>query len=59
MIAGLYPVISTKQFSDVVGTVIVSAVIPTLVANKILLPDRMLETSFLVDRLPAVLKEKM
>ncbi|MBP7509060.1 MAG: cation:proton antiporter [Prolixibacteraceae bacterium] len=51
-------IISTEQYSIIVGVVIASAVIPTLIANKFFLPEHLLEEPVLDDQLPDILKEK-
>ena len=51
-------IINTEQYSIIVGVVIASAVIPTLIANKFFLPDHLLEKPVLDDQLPDILKEK-
>lgn len=58
-IVGLYPVSSTKQFSIIVGTIVVSEAVPTLFADKFLPPERLLVTPVPGNRLAVVLKEKM
>ena len=51
-------IIDTEQYSIIVGVVIASAVVPTLIANKFFLPDHLLEKPVLDDQLPDILKEK-
>ena len=51
-------IINTEQYSIIVGVVIASAVVPTLIANKFFLPDHLLEKPVLDDQLPDILKEK-
>jgi hypothetical protein len=50
-------IISTEQYSIIVGVVIASAVIPTLVANKFFLPDHLLEEPILDDQLTDTINE--
>lgn len=45
-------IISQAQYSYIVGTVIASAVIPTLIANKFFLPSHLLEQPVLDDQAP-------
>lgn len=45
-------IISQAQYSYIVGAVIASAVIPTLIANKFFLPDHLLEKPVLDDQAP-------
>lgn len=45
-------IISQEQYSLIVGAVIASAVIPTLIANKFFLPGHLLETPVLDDQAP-------
>ncbi len=45
-------IISQQQYSYIVGTVIASAVIPTLIANKFFLPSHLLEQPVLDDQAP-------
>jgi glutathione-regulated potassium-efflux system ancillary protein KefC len=45
-------IITQKQYSFIVGAVIASAVIPTLIANKFFLPGHLLETPVLDDQAP-------
>jgi Kef-type K+ transport system membrane component KefB len=45
-------IISQQQYSYIVGTVIASAVIPTLIANKFFLPEHLLEPPVLDDQAP-------
>jgi len=45
-------IISQAQYSLIVGAVIASAVIPTLIANKFFLPDHLLEAPVLDDQAP-------
>ncbi len=49
-------IISTEQYSIIVGAVIASAVIPTLIANKFFLPEHLLEKPVLDDQLPDIIK---
>lgn len=49
-------VIDIEQYSIIVGVVIASAVVPTLVANKFFLPDHLLEKPVLDDQLPDIIK---
>jgi hypothetical protein len=42
----------------IVGVVIASAIIPTLIANKFFLPDHLLEKPVLDDQLPDILNGK-
>jgi Kef-type K+ transport system membrane component KefB len=51
-------IITKEQYSIIVGVVIASAVIPTLIANKFFLPDHLLEEPVLDDQMPDILKEK-
>jgi len=51
-------IINTEQYSIIVGVVIASAVVPTLVANKFFLPDHLLEKPVLDDQLPDILNGK-
>jgi len=51
-------IISTEQYSIIVGVVITSAVIPTLIANKFFLPEHLLEKPVLDDQLPDIIKAK-
>lgn len=51
-------IISTEQYSIIVGVVIASAVIPTLIANKFFLPEHLLEKPVLDDQLPDIIKAK-
>lgn len=51
-------IINREQYSIIVGVVIASAVIPTLIANKFFLPAHLLEVPVLDDQLPDILKEK-
>ena len=51
-------IINREQYSIIVGVVIASAVIPTLIANKFFLPAHLLEKPVLDDQLPDILKEK-
>jgi len=45
-------IISQEQYSLIVGAVIASAVIPTLIANKFFLPSHLLEEPLLDDQIP-------
>jgi len=45
-------IISQAQYSFIVGAVIASAVIPTIIANKFFLPSHLLETPILDDQAP-------
>jgi glutathione-regulated potassium-efflux system ancillary protein KefC len=45
-------IISQAQYSYIVGVVIASAVIPTLIANKFFLPEHLLEKPILDDQVP-------
>jgi Kef-type K+ transport system membrane component KefB len=45
-------IVSQTQYSYIVGVVIASAVIPTLIANKFFLPSHLLETPVLDDQAP-------
>jgi Kef-type K+ transport system membrane component KefB len=45
-------IISQEQYSLIVGAVIASAVIPTLIANKFFLPKHLLEKPLLDDQVP-------
>lgn len=49
-------IISQEQYSYIVGTVIASAVIPTLIANKLFLPEHLLEQPILDDQAPDVVE---
>lgn len=51
-------IINTEQYSIIVGVVIASAIIPTLIANKFFLPDHLLEKPVLDDQLPDILNGK-
>lgn len=51
-------IINTEQYSIIVGVVIASAVIPTLIANKFFLPDHLLEEPVLDDQLSDIIKAK-
>jgi len=51
-------IINTEQYSIIVGVVIASAVVPTLIANKFFLPDHLLEKPVLDDQLPDIMKGK-
>jgi glutathione-regulated potassium-efflux system ancillary protein KefC len=51
-------IISTEQYSIIVGVVIASAVVPTLIANKFFLPEHLLEKPVLDDQLPDIIKGK-
>jgi Kef-type K+ transport system membrane component KefB len=47
-----HDIISREQYSLIVGAVIASAVIPTLIANKFFLPKHLLEAPLLDDQVP-------
>ncbi|MDY0282039.1 MAG: hypothetical protein RBR35_15920 [Salinivirgaceae bacterium] len=47
-----HDVITKEQYSFIVGAVIASAVIPTLIANKYFLPRHLLEAPILDDQAP-------
>jgi len=49
-------IINTEQYSIIVGVVIASAVVPTLIANKFFLPEHLLEEPVLDDQLPDIFK---
>ncbi|HDR67814.1 MAG TPA: cation:proton antiporter [Bacteroidaceae bacterium] len=51
-------IISTEQYSIIVGVVIASAVVPTLIANRFFLPDHLLERPVLDDQLPDTINVK-
>jgi len=51
-------IINIEQYSVIVGVVIASAVVPTLIANKYFLPDHLLEKPVLDDQLPDIIKAK-
>lgn len=51
-------IINTEQYSIIVGVVIASAVIPTLIANKFFLPRHLLEKPVLDDQLPDTVNGK-
>ena len=51
-------IINTEQYSIIVGVVIASAVVPTLIANKFFLPEHLLEKPILDDQLPDIIKGK-
>jgi glutathione-regulated potassium-efflux system ancillary protein KefC len=51
-------IINTEQYSIIVGVVIASAVVPTLIANKFFLPEHLLEKPVLDDQLPDIIKDK-
>lgn len=51
-------IISKDQYSIIVGTVIASAVIPTIIANKFFLPTHLLEEPILDDQVPDVARGK-
>ncbi|HDS06334.1 MAG TPA: cation:proton antiporter [Bacteroides sp.] len=51
-------IINTEQYSIIVGVVIASAIVPTLIANKFFLPDHLLEKPVLDDQLPDMIKGK-
>ncbi len=48
-------IITREQYSYIVGTVIASAIIPTLIANKFFLPVHLLEKPVLDDQVPEVI----
>jgi len=45
-------IVSQEQYSFIVGTVIASAVVPTLIANKFFLPKHLLSEPVLDDQVP-------
>ena len=45
-------IITQAQYSFIVGAVIASAVIPTIIANKFFLPSHLLEEPILDDQIP-------
>lgn len=49
-------IISQEQYSYIVGVVIASAVIPTLIANKFFLPKHLLNTPVLDDQVPDIVE---
>ena len=51
-------IIDTDQYSLIVGVVIASAIIPTLIANKFFLPEHLLEKPVLDDQLPDILNTR-
>lgn len=51
-------IISKEQYSIIVGVVIASAVIPTLIANKFFLPGHLLEKPVLDDQMSDIIKER-
>ena len=51
-------IINKEQYSIIVGVVIASAVIPTLIANKFFLPSHLLEKPVLDDQMPDIIKER-
>jgi Kef-type K+ transport system membrane component KefB len=51
-------IISKEQYSIIVGVVIASAVVPTLIANKFFLPDHLLEEPVLDDQMPDIIRER-
>jgi glutathione-regulated potassium-efflux system ancillary protein KefC len=51
-------IITREQYSIIVGVVIASAVVPTLVANKFFLPSHLLEKPVLDDQMPDIIKER-
>ncbi|HOK26921.1 MAG TPA: cation:proton antiporter [Bacteroidales bacterium] len=51
-------IISQEQYSYIVGVVIASAVIPTLIANKFFLPSHLLEEPTLDDQIPDIDKKR-
>ncbi len=50
-------IINTEQYSVIVGVVIASAVVPTIIANKFFLPDHLLEPPVLDDQLPDMIRQ--
>ncbi|MBN2087376.1 cation:proton antiporter [Candidatus Peregrinibacteria bacterium] len=53
-----HKIISQEQYSYIVGVVIASAVIPTLIANKFFLPSHLLEEPTLDDQIPDIDKKR-
>jgi Kef-type K+ transport system membrane component KefB len=51
-------IINVEQYSIIVGVVIASAIVPTLIANKFFLPGHLLEAPVLDDQLPDIKKGK-
>lgn len=51
-------IITQEQYSFLVGTVIASAIIPTLIANRFFLPKHLLEEPVLDDQMPDIIKER-
>jgi glutathione-regulated potassium-efflux system ancillary protein KefC len=51
-------IITSEQYSVIVGVVIASAVIPTLIANKFFLPAHLLEEPVLDDQVPDIKRKK-
>jgi glutathione-regulated potassium-efflux system ancillary protein KefC len=51
-------IITREQYSIIVGVVIASAVIPTIIANKFFLPNHLLEEPVLDDQMPDIINEK-
>ena len=51
-------IITQEQYSYIVGVVIASAVIPTLIANKFFLPSHLLEEPTLDDQIPDIDKKR-
>jgi inner membrane protein involved in colicin E2 resistance len=47
-------IITREQYSFLVGTVIASAIIPTLIANKFFLPKHLVEEPVLDDQPPEI-----
>jgi len=52
-------IISQEQYSYLVGTVILSAIIPTLVANRFFLPRHLLTKPVIDDQPPEVFRGKI
>lgn len=50
-------IISREQYSIIVGVVIASAIIPTIIANKFFLPGHLLEEPVLDDQMPDIIGE--
>ena len=51
-------IITQQQYSYIVGVVIASAVIPTIIANKYFLPSHLIEKPLLDDQMPDIEKKK-
>jgi glutathione-regulated potassium-efflux system ancillary protein KefC len=51
-------IINTEQYSMIIGVVIASAVVPTLIANKSFLPEHLVEKPVLDDQWPDIINEK-